>query len=68
MSQYFRFFTAVGDEQPAQWDELELHADSEELSAATGQFPTRLTFREALQRLYSSERFQVYLSDVMLIK
>lgn len=68
MSQYLKFFTAVGDEQPAQLDELELHADSEELNPAAGQFPTTLTFREALQRLYSSERFQVYLSDVMLIR
>lgn len=61
MSRYLRHFTAVGDEQPAQWDdEEELNAASEELSAATGQFPTTLTFRESLQRLYGSDRFQVY--------
>lgn len=49
----------MGDEQPAELEEEELHAASEELSAATGQFPATLTFRESLQRLYSSERFQV---------
>lgn len=61
MSRYLRHFTTVGDEQPAaQWeDEEELNAASEELSAATGQFPATLTFRESLQRLYGSDRFQV---------
>lgn len=60
MSRYLRHFTTVGDEQSAQWeDEEELNAASEELSAATGLFPTTLTFRESLQRLYSSDRFQV---------
>lgn len=59
MSRYLRHFTAVGDDQPAELEEEELHVASEELSAATGQFPATQTFREALQRLYSSERFQV---------
>lgn len=59
MSRYLRHFTAVGDEQPAQMEEEELHSASEELSPATGQFPMTLTFRESLQRLYSSEHFQV---------
>lgn len=60
MSRYLRHFTTVGDEQPAQWeDEEELNAASEELSAATGQLPATLTFRESLQRLYGSDRFQV---------
>ncbi len=60
MSRYLRYFTTVGDEQPVQEEEEEeLHVASEELSPATGQFPTTLTFRDSLQRLYSSERFQV---------
>lgn len=59
MSRYLRHFTTVGDEQPAEEEEEELQAASEELSPATGQFPTTLTFRDSLQRLYSSDRFQV---------
>ncbi|XP_020779225.2 voltage-gated hydrogen channel 1 [Boleophthalmus pectinirostris] len=59
MAKYLRFFTAVGDQQQVQWDDEELHTASEELSPATGQFPSALTFRESLKRLYSSERFQV---------
>ncbi|XP_042349797.1 voltage-gated hydrogen channel 1 [Plectropomus leopardus] len=59
MARYLSYFTTVGDKEPLQWEDVELHAASEELSPATGQFPTTLTFRESLQRLYSSERFQV---------
>lgn len=59
MARYLRYFTTVGDEQPATWEDEELHVASEELSPATGQFPTTLTFRGSLQRLYSSDRFQV---------
>ncbi|KAM8732952.1 voltage-gated hydrogen channel 1 isoform 1-T2 [Acanthopagrus schlegelii] len=59
MARYLRYFTTVGDEQPATWEDEELHVASEELSPATGQFPTTLTFRASLQRLYSSDRFQV---------
>lgn len=59
MSRYLRHFTAVGDSQPAELEEEELHTASEELSPATGQFPTTLTFRESLQRLYSCDSFQV---------
>lgn len=59
MAQYLRYFTTVGDQQTIQWDDEELHVASEELSPATGQFPTTLTFRDSLRRLYSSERFQV---------
>ncbi|XP_042338019.1 voltage-gated hydrogen channel 1-like [Plectropomus leopardus] len=58
MARYLSYFTTVGDKEPLQWEDVELHAASEELSPATGQFPTTLTFRESLQRLYSSERFQ----------
>lgn len=60
MSRYLRHFTTVGDEQPGQWeDEEELHTASEELSPASSQLPRTATFREMLQRLYSSNRFQV---------
>ncbi|XP_058506419.1 voltage-gated hydrogen channel 1 [Solea solea] len=60
MAQYLRYFTTVGDEQQSvQLEDEELHVTSEELSPATGQFPAKLTFRDSLRRLYSSERFQV---------
>lgn len=59
MARYLRFFTAVGDDQPTQWEEEELHMNSEELSSATGQNPTPRTFRESLKQLYGSDRFQV---------
>lgn len=59
MSRYLRHFTAVGDVHPGPWEEEELHVASEELSPATGQFPTTLTFRDSLKRLYSSDHFQV---------
>lgn len=59
MAQYLRYFTTVGDQQPVQWEDEELHVTSEELSPATGQFPPALTFRDSLKRLYSSERFQI---------
>lgn len=59
MSRYLRHFTTVGDEKPGPWEEEELHVTSEELSPASGQFPESLTFRDALKRLYSSDRFQV---------
>lgn len=59
MAQYLRYFTTVGDQQPLQWEDEELHVTSEDLSPATGQFPSTPTFRDSLRRLYSSERFQV---------
>lgn len=59
MAQYLRYFTTVGDQQTLQWEDEELHVASEDLSPATGQFPTTLSFRDSLKRLYSSERFQV---------
>lgn len=67
MAQYLKYFTTVGDEQPGQWEEEELHEASEELSPATGQFPTTLTFRESLCRLYSSERFQVLVVCLVIL-
>ncbi len=66
MSRYLRHFTTVGDDQPAELEEEELHVASEELSPATGQFPTTLTFRDSLQRLYSSDRFQVCHSGLFI--
>lgn len=59
MARYLKYFTTVGDEHAVQLEEEELHVASEELSPATGQFPTTLTFRDSLQRLYKSDRFQV---------
>ncbi|XP_029961022.1 voltage-gated hydrogen channel 1 [Salarias fasciatus] len=63
MSRYLRYFTTVGDEQPGPWQEdqedQELHRASEELSPASGVLPASLSFRDALKRLYSSERFQI---------
>lgn len=62
MSRYLKHFTAVGDDQKfrlEEEEEEELQAASPELPAASGLFPTTLTFRQALQRLYSCQRFQV---------
>ncbi|KAM4625515.1 voltage-gated hydrogen channel 1 isoform 1-T2 [Polymixia lowei] len=66
MARYLRHFTTVGDEKP-KWDEEELHEASEELGPATGQFPTELTFRDSLQRLYSSGRFQVVVVSLVIL-
>ncbi|XP_049596449.1 voltage-gated hydrogen channel 1 isoform X2 [Syngnathus scovelli] len=59
MAQYLRYFTTVGDEQPGQWEDDELHTESDELGPATGQYPEILTFRDSLKRLYSSAHFQI---------
>ncbi|XP_051916641.1 voltage-gated hydrogen channel 1-like [Hippocampus zosterae] len=59
MARYLRYFTTVGDEHPVQWEDEELHVDSDELGPATVQYPETLTFRDSLKRLYSSARFQV---------
>lgn len=62
MARYLRHFTTVGDEQPVQWEDEELNADSDVLGPATGQYPETLTFQDSLKRLYSSARFQVRFS------
>lgn len=70
MAQYLGYFTSVGDkqqQQPVEWEDEELHATSEELSPATGQFPTTITFRDSLKRLYSSERFQVLVVCLVIL-
>ncbi|XP_075942913.1 voltage-gated hydrogen channel 1 isoform X3 [Anarhichas minor] len=67
MAQYLGYFTTVGDAQPVQWEDEELHVNSEELSPATGQFPTTLTFKDSLQRLYGSERFQVLVVCLVIL-
>ncbi|XP_026214015.1 voltage-gated hydrogen channel 1 [Anabas testudineus] len=67
MSRYLRHFTAVGDVHPGPWEEEELHVASEELSPATGQFPTTLTFRDSLKRLYSSDHFQVLVVCLVIL-
>ncbi|KAM7417064.1 hypothetical protein PAMA_016937 [Pampus argenteus] len=67
MSRYLRYFTTVGDDQPVPLEEEELHVASEELSPATGQFPEKLSFRETLQRLYHSDRFQVLVVCLVIL-
>uniref|UniRef100_A0A3Q3VM73 Voltage-gated hydrogen channel 1 n=1 Tax=Mola mola TaxID=94237 RepID=A0A3Q3VM73_MOLML len=67
MARYLRFFTTVGDKQPVELEEEELHTASEELSPATGNFPTTLTFRDSLQRLYTSEHFQVLVVCLVIL-
>ncbi|XP_071776371.1 voltage-gated hydrogen channel 1 [Centroberyx gerrardi] len=67
MAQYLRYFTTVGDKQPGKWEDEELHQASEELGPATGQYPTELTFRDSLQRLYSSDRFQVLVVCLVIL-
>ncbi|TDH07849.1 hypothetical protein EPR50_G00110310 [Perca flavescens] len=65
MARYLGHFTAVGDVHPVRLDEEDLHVTSEELSPATGQLPP--TFRESLQRLYGSERFQVVVVCLVIL-
>ncbi|KAJ3601948.1 hypothetical protein NHX12_029709 [Muraenolepis orangiensis] len=67
MSRYLRHFTAVGDEKtsPGAWEVLD--EASEDLSAAKVETPPHLTFRDALQRLYSSSRFQVVVVCLVIL-
>ncbi|KAK1800691.1 hypothetical protein P4O66_005527, partial [Electrophorus voltai] len=60
MSHYLRFFTAVGDDDgvASHWEDEELHEASEDLEPARLHV-TQLTFRESMQRLFSSEKFQI---------
>ncbi|KAM7388904.1 hypothetical protein PAMP_022908 [Pampus punctatissimus] len=67
MSKYLRYFTTVGDDQPVLLEEEELHVASEELSPATGQFPEKLSIRDTLRRLYSSDRFQVVVVCLVIL-
>ncbi|TKS71991.1 Voltage-gated hydrogen channel 1 Hydrogen voltage-gated channel 1 [Collichthys lucidus] len=67
MARYLKYFTTVGDKQAIELEDEELHVASEELSPATGQFPQTVTFRESLQRLYSSERFQVVVVCLVIL-
>ncbi|XP_061581942.1 voltage-gated hydrogen channel 1-like [Cololabis saira] len=67
MSRYLKHFTTVGEKQPPQWEDEELHVASEELGPATGQFPTTLTFRDSLRRLYGSDRFQVVVVFLIIL-
>ncbi|XP_074529388.1 voltage-gated hydrogen channel 1 [Halichoeres trimaculatus] len=67
MARYLKYFTTVGDEKPLQFEEEELHAVSDDLSPATGTYPTTLTFRGALRRLYSSDRFQVAVVGLIIL-
>ncbi|XP_071398033.1 voltage-gated hydrogen channel 1-like [Centroberyx affinis] len=67
MSRYLRYFTTVGDEQPGTLEDEELHQASEDLGPATGQYPTELSFRDSLRRLYSSDRFQVLVVCLVIL-
>ncbi|XP_051277249.1 voltage-gated hydrogen channel 1 [Dicentrarchus labrax] len=67
MARYLKYFTTVGDKQPVEEEDEELHVASEELSPATGQFPKALTFRESLQRLYISDRFQILVVCLVIL-
>ncbi|CAG5993481.1 unnamed protein product [Menidia menidia] len=67
MARYLRYFTTVGDQQPVQLEDEDLHVDSEELGPATGQYPENLSFKDSLKRLYTSDRFQL-LIDLSVIK
>ncbi|XP_035525806.1 voltage-gated hydrogen channel 1 [Morone saxatilis] len=67
MARYLKYFTTVGDKQPVEGEDEELHVASEELSPATGLFPTALTFRESLQRLYISDRFQILVVCLVIL-
>ncbi|KAI5622593.1 voltage-gated hydrogen channel 1 [Silurus asotus] len=60
MVRCLRFFTAVGDNHHSvsRWHDDELHKVSEGLEPVK-QPVTHLTFREALKRLFGSERFQI---------
>ncbi|KAG5272806.1 hypothetical protein AALO_G00169500 [Alosa alosa] len=69
MSRYLRFFTVVGDQDQGDtaWQNEELHEASEDLEPATGQQLARITFRDALCRLYSSERFQIVVVCMVIL-
>ncbi|KAM9455925.1 voltage-gated hydrogen channel 1 isoform 1-T3 [Clarias gariepinus] len=60
MVRCLRFFTAVGDNHRpiTTWNVEQLHKVSEDLEAAK-QPAGQLTFRDALKRLFSTEKFQV---------
>ncbi|KAJ8346617.1 hypothetical protein SKAU_G00280180 [Synaphobranchus kaupii] len=66
MSRYLRHFTAVGDDYDsiAQWQEEEVQ-DCEELGQTAGQSLEPVSFRDSLQKLFSSDKFQI--SVVILV-
>ncbi|XP_036381883.1 voltage-gated hydrogen channel 1-like [Megalops cyprinoides] len=60
MSQYLRHFTAVGDDHSTtQWQDEEQHDSMEEQEPTPLQHRELQTFRDAMRKLYSCERFQV---------
>ncbi|KAM9741120.1 voltage-gated hydrogen channel 1 isoform 2-T2 [Menidia menidia] len=67
MARYLRYFTTVGDQQPVQLEDEDLHVDSEELGPATGQYPENLSFKDSLKRLYTSDRFQVVVVFLVIL-
>ncbi|MCI4388486.1 hypothetical protein PGIGA_G00086670 [Pangasianodon gigas] len=60
MVRFLRFFTVVGDNHhgASKWNEEELHKVTEDREPVK-QPATRLTFRDALKSLFSSEKFQI---------
>ncbi|XP_062870466.1 voltage-gated hydrogen channel 1 [Trichomycterus rosablanca] len=62
MSRYLRFFTTVGDDNlhvASKWNDEEFHETSEVVEPAKHPLITQLTFRDALKRLFTSEKFQI---------
>lgn len=61
MSRYLRFFTVVGDkhQDDALWQDEQDDEATEDLGPASAQPLGRISLRDSLCRLYSSERFQV---------
>lgn len=62
MSRYLRFFTAVGDDNSdvvSKWHNEEFHDTSEAVEPAKHPHFSQLAFRDALKRLFTSEKFQV---------
>lgn len=67
MARFLRYFSTVGDVHTGEWQHEELHETSEDLSPATGQYQTQLTFRDSLKRLYSSDRLQVLVVCLVIL-
>lgn len=61
MSRYLRFFTVVGDkhQDDALWQDEQVEEATENLGPASAQPLGRISLRDSLCRLYSSERFQI---------
>ncbi|KAL4609592.1 voltage-gated hydrogen channel 1-like [Arapaima gigas] len=69
MSRYLRHFTAVGDVQNVitHLDEEEHHVVSEEAAPHTEPQRNPITFRDALRKLFSSEKFQIVVVILVIL-